>query len=286
MSFDSNAHTHTQYCDGKNTAEEMIEAAKRLGFVSLGFSGHARQGFDAPYSMEGENQQLYLEELRCRQKRQLASGTGPRLWVGIEQDTMVEPAQKAQNLQDFDYIVGSSHYICSDFHGSPVSADGNLEPLRAYLKEVHRGDMLALVKEYFDVHTTMLLAERPDIIGHFDLIRKHAVRQGFFDPEGTAYRKLALAALNNLEGLPKSKSIMEVNTGGMTSGFLREPYPTWELLAVWREMGGQVTLTSDCHDEKWLDYAFEETLAKLKKLGYRQILRLGTGQSLWDAFEC
>ena len=29
----SNVHTHTVFCDGKNTPEEMIERAQELGFV-------------------------------------------------------------------------------------------------------------------------------------------------------------------------------------------------------------------------------------------------------------
>ena len=43
MRFLSNAHTHSTFCDGKNPPEEMIRAAEKLGFVSLGFSGHASQ---------------------------------------------------------------------------------------------------------------------------------------------------------------------------------------------------------------------------------------------------
>lgn len=36
-----NLHTHTTFCDGTNTAEEMIQAARELGMDSLGFSGHS-----------------------------------------------------------------------------------------------------------------------------------------------------------------------------------------------------------------------------------------------------
>ena len=35
-----NFHTHTTFCDGKNTAEEMAEQAAALGFTHLGYSGH------------------------------------------------------------------------------------------------------------------------------------------------------------------------------------------------------------------------------------------------------
>ncbi|MBQ6125051.1 MAG: PHP domain-containing protein, partial [Spirochaetales bacterium] len=45
MTTKSNLHTHSLYCDGKNTVEEMIQAAIAAGLESLGFSGHCHTGF-------------------------------------------------------------------------------------------------------------------------------------------------------------------------------------------------------------------------------------------------
>ena len=278
MKFLSNAHTHTSYCDGKNTVDEMLQAAKRLGFDSLGFSGHAEQGFDTPYAMNDGNQAKYTADLR---KRQGEEGS-MRLWVGLEQDNLVAPEKKKQNRQDFDYLIGSTHYLCRNYEGQPISVDGNLAPLREYVRKELEGDMLAMVKAYFDIHVQMILADQPDIIGHFDLVRKHAAAQGLFDPESKAYRKLALAAL---EAVGKSGCVMEVNTGAMARGFLQEPYPTRELLQAWREMGGSVTLTSDCHNADYLDFAFDKTLRELKDIGYRSIQKLGSGNALWETVE-
>lgn len=41
----SSTHNHTTWCDGKNTPEEMAEAAWKLGFTDLGFSGHTYVDF-------------------------------------------------------------------------------------------------------------------------------------------------------------------------------------------------------------------------------------------------
>ena len=41
----SSTHNHTAWCDGKNTPEEMAEAAWKLGFTDLGFSGHTYVDF-------------------------------------------------------------------------------------------------------------------------------------------------------------------------------------------------------------------------------------------------
>ena len=40
MSFKANFHTHSNFCDGKCTAEEMVIAAIEKGFDTLGFSSH------------------------------------------------------------------------------------------------------------------------------------------------------------------------------------------------------------------------------------------------------
>lgn len=36
----ANFHTHSTFCDGKNTPEEIVLAALEKGFVSIGFSSH------------------------------------------------------------------------------------------------------------------------------------------------------------------------------------------------------------------------------------------------------
>ena len=35
-----NLHTHSTFCDGKNTPEEMVRAAIAKGFDAIGFSSH------------------------------------------------------------------------------------------------------------------------------------------------------------------------------------------------------------------------------------------------------
>ena len=42
----SNFHTHTTYCDGKDTPRALAEEAMRLGCPALGFSGHSYTAFD------------------------------------------------------------------------------------------------------------------------------------------------------------------------------------------------------------------------------------------------
>ena len=47
----TNFHTHTVFCDGKNTPEEMVLSAIEKGFTALGFSGHGLTSFDPGYCL-------------------------------------------------------------------------------------------------------------------------------------------------------------------------------------------------------------------------------------------
>jgi hypothetical protein len=58
-------HTHTTYCDGKNTPREMIEAAIAKGLRRIGFSGHSPSPCpDEDYAMAKEEVPAYVAEIR------------------------------------------------------------------------------------------------------------------------------------------------------------------------------------------------------------------------------
>ena len=59
MKYLQNLHTHTTYCDGRNTAEEMVQKALSLGFTSIGFSGHSYMSFSPTYSMSVDGTEDY-----------------------------------------------------------------------------------------------------------------------------------------------------------------------------------------------------------------------------------
>ena len=57
----ANFHTHTSFCDGKNTPEEIIKAAINKGFSAIGFSGHGYTDFDLRYCMKNTDE--YIKEI-------------------------------------------------------------------------------------------------------------------------------------------------------------------------------------------------------------------------------
>ena len=69
MSFLSNLHAHTKYCDGKNDAEEYIIEAISQGFKSVGLSGHSYMYFDEPACMSQEGTLKYVDELKMLKEK-------------------------------------------------------------------------------------------------------------------------------------------------------------------------------------------------------------------------
>lgn len=277
MPFHSNAHTHSAYCDGADSIRTMIDAAYKAGLVSLGLSEHAAQGFDFDYSMSRENQRAYFDELHALQKAALPL----RLWAGLELDALSQEDEQALSTEA-DYIIGSAHYLHAPPGGECIAVDGEPARLKAYIDSAYSGDGLAALRRYYALFGDFLLARQPDIIGHFDLPRKHAQKLGLFDESSPAYRKLTLEAL---ERVFPCGAVLEVNTGGMARGYLDTPYPAFELLCAWREMGGSVTITSDCHDCRYLTHAFGTVEELIRQAGFKAVMRLGTHEALWEEQE-
>ena len=70
MSFLQNLHTHCEWCDGRNTAEETIESAISMGVDSIGFSAHVSLPF-RPHAKTLKNEDIPVYR---RYIRSLAAG--------------------------------------------------------------------------------------------------------------------------------------------------------------------------------------------------------------------
>ena len=103
----SNCHTHTTFCDGKNTAEELTLAAIEKGFVSLGFSGHSPMYYDTDWTMKKEDINDYINDIK-RVKALYEDKID--ILCGIELDGDFAGI----NLADFDYTIASVHQLVTE----------------------------------------------------------------------------------------------------------------------------------------------------------------------------
>lgn len=247
-------HVHTTWCDGRDTAEAVVLRAVRMGVTRLGFSGHAHTPCDESYCMTPEGTKAYRREIAALKSRFAGQ---IEIFCGIEADMFSDA-----DARDFDYAIGSVHYLKTDDGYVPV--DESPRALLRAARERFGGDMLALAEAYYRQESRVIDITGADLIGHFDLISKFNEGGALFDEESPRYLDAAFAAIDALleTGVP-----FEVNTGAVSRGYRGRPYPAPPLLKRVAEKGGSVVLSSDSHSAATLCARFDEADRLCRSVG-------------------
>ena len=254
----SDIHVHTTFCDGKNSAEEMISEAISKDFVSLGFSGHSYTSFDDGWCMSEEDTEKYIETTLSLRKKY--SGTIDIL-LGTERDFFAD-----EDRHTYNYIIGSSHYV--KVGNEYLTVDKSAEEQTKIINGYFGRDTFAFIKAYYAQEAEIIKKTNCDVIGHFDLVTKFNEGGKMFDENSDAYKKIVY---QTLEELVISKPIFEVNTGAMTRGYRTRPYPADFILDYVSVHGCGLVLTSDCHKKALLGGFFDETEKRLHERGLNNI---------------
>lgn len=254
----TNYHTHTTFCDGKNTAEEIVLAAIERGFDIIGFSGHGYTPFDTSYCMM--ETEKYISEIRRLQEKYRDKIT---LLLGIEEDSFAYI-----DRSNFDYIIGSSHYVRIEENYFPIDSDS--ECLKKCIS--HFGENIhAFAKQYYESFLAYISDRKPDIVGHFDLITKFDEIDGSVFLSDNEYLELSKKYIS----LAAEKDVLfEVNTGAIARGVRTAPYPFENLLFELKRKNAKLILSSDSHSADTLDFAFDETKERLRDIGFEHIYSL------------
>lgn len=255
-------HTHSTFCDGKNSLAEMARAAFEAGAVSFGASGHAHtpipedEGGVLPVDMTAYRREV----LRLREEY---AGRMDVL-LGIEVDNCADVS-----AEGFDYWIGSAHRLKGP-DGQFYIVDWDAEILSDCRDRIYGGDGCAMAKAYY-AEVRRMAAMRPTILGHLDIVTKFNETGAFFDEEDPRYRAAALEALHAAD--PK-ETLLEINTGAMSRGYRTVPYPALFLLKEWREMGGKTILTADAHNAETIVYGYAQAAELARAAGFRRSVLL------------
>ena len=258
----SNLHTHTTFCDGQSTAEEMVQKAIELGFVSLGFSGHAYTAFELTSCMKDE--QGYINEIN-RLKNVYKKDI--EIYLGTEED-----AFSLIDRSRYEYIIGSLHFLKVNGQILPLDI-GNDYMQRCF--EAFGRNVEKMAESYYSTFTDYLIKRRPDVVGHFNLITKY---DEVSEPIFLGNKKHDEIAKSFLRTVASKGLLFEVNTGAIARGYRTLPYPSADLLHVLKTEGADITITSDCHDADYLTCHFDQTRDMLYDIGFRETVILHNGK--------
>ena len=240
-----NYHTHTTYCDGKNTPEEMVQRAIELGLSELGFSGHSYTAFDEEPCMSREGTKAYKREINALKEKYKSQ---IKILLGIEYDY-----QSVEPRDGYDYILGSVHYILKndEYLCIDLSREKQIEAVNKH----YGGDFYAYIEDYYALVADLYNKTKCDIIGHFDLITKYNEKGDLFDINHPRY---ITAWKSAAEAILKTPAVVEINTGGMARGHTKAPYPHKDIIDFFKANGKKLIFSSDCHNKDYLLYGYKE----------------------------
>ena len=247
-------HMHTAYCDGAGAPEDMVLAAIDKGLTTVGISGHSYTFFDTSYCMQKADIPRYISELHYLRAKYFDK---IHVLCGVEQDYYSD-----YPTDEFDYVIGSVHYLKVDDGYVPV--DESPAILREAARKYFDGDIYALCERYFATVADAANKTNCDIIGHFDLITKF-VGDGARDvpqKDGVLFDvnhpRYVAAWHKAADELLKADVPFEINTGAISRGYRTAPYPSAEIIAYIRKKGGRFVLSSDAHSADAIAYQFDE----------------------------
>jgi histidinol-phosphatase (PHP family) len=267
----TNFHSHTYFCDGKDTPGNWILAAENVGMVAYGISSHAPVPYEVKWCMKRDQLPAYIGEVNA------LKGQSPvQVYLGLEVDFV--PGVTGPNHPDFaalDYTIGSVHLVDFFPDGMPWEIDGPHTLFLKGLEEIFQNDVRAAVCRYFELTRMMVRDDCPDIVGHMDKIKMQNEGGRLFDESADWYRA---ELLQTLEEIAATQAIIEVNTRGIYKKRTDEPYPgRWALERIF-EMGIPVQINSDSHHPSEILWRFPETAALLKEIGFSQLRILLDGE--------
>jgi histidinol-phosphatase (PHP family) len=242
-------HIHTKASpDATGEFIEFIREAEKKGIDEIGFSDHTILHFekDYPYRPPDSMQKYIQEFLRVKSESKIP------VRLGAEVDFFAADVDEIRNFLEkypFDYVMGSVHYL----------GNWNVDSTRQ-MHEYSKRNILQVYEEYFASVRKLCRTRLFDVLGHADLIKIFGFR-----PDSSYDGILEETA----RALASTGMCVEVNTSGLIRP-CKEMYPSSQFLALLRKNGVPITFGSDAHRPSDVGRLFDQAVAQVKELGFKQ----------------
>jgi histidinol-phosphatase (PHP family) len=271
-----NFHTHSNYCDGKSSVQEIVEKARSLKVGVLGFSSHAPLPFECAWCMRKENYSNYIKEIATTKQY----NSDLNIYAGLEVDYIPRVTGPDNFSKELDYTIGSIHFVEKFNGGQRWEIDGPHQSFLEGLEAIFRNNFKDAAVRYFEITREMVENETPSVVGHLDKIKIQNIGDKFFSEDESWYREQIDKTLHSIQA---AECVIEVNTRGLYKKKSKTTYPSPWILERILEKEIPITLSSDAHHVNDLVSYFPETAMELRKIGFREIHILQEGQ--WRPFK-
>lgn len=251
-----NLHSHTQFCDGRSSMEEILLAARAAGFTTWGFSPHGPISVESKCNMKEDNVGNYLNEI----SRLKSLFPDIKILAGMEVDYIDDdhgPSSPVVKSYGLDYIIGSIHFIPNQ-KGEYHDVDGSPERFKTTLHENFNDDLIYVVDTFWKQTQKMIEAGGLDIIGHIDKI---ALNASFINPEIENSSRYLEPAWQTIDMAVKKGLAIEINTKHFKRYGRFFPHPRfWQMI---KSSGVKMPVNSDTHHASLLEDGIKEALSLL-----------------------
>jgi histidinol-phosphatase (PHP family) len=244
--------TAEEYFTAENV-DRYLAAAEEHRIDELGVSEHvyrftqSLEIWDHPYWTRQARDDLdaYCEFVRTTPLR-----------LGIECDFVPGSEDRIANLleRDFDYVIGSVHYL---------GEDGALDDQRYDVWE-RISDPDELWSKYFSWQAELARTGLYDIVSHPDLVKMW----GSDRPSPVRDRRFHYEPA--VEAIAESGIAVEVSTAGLRKP-VGEIYPSREFAEMCVEAGADFALSSDAHAPDQVGFGYDRAIEFLASLGVERI---------------
>jgi len=246
-------HIHSSYSsDSSAKLEDIAHSAISKGLKEIVITDHFE-----PTSVDNEytyynpvDQLVFIDALNEKLNGKLKIRQGVELGQPHHYSNLIREVKAKVN---FDYIIGSAHKDLHDIDVNQVNYGlANLDIIcKKYLNEV-----LLMVKD-----------NQFDCVGHLDLIKRYASRQGItlsIRPYQEQLEEIFKILINNGKGI-------EINTSGLRES-MNSFMPDFDIVSFYKELGGEIlTIGSDAHYAKDVGEGLNLAIDMLRNVGFRYI---------------
>lgn len=254
-------HSHSQFCDGRNTIEEFARAAAEAGFTHYGFSPHSPVTIESPCNMDRADVPAYFAEV---DRVRALYGDRVAFHRGMEIDYLGKewgPATPYFRDMGLDYAIGSVHFVPSR-HDGLIDVDGRFESFREKMARHFDNDIRYVVETFYAQSHDMLDAGGFQIIGHFDKIGHNA---SHFRPGIEDEPWYAALVDGMIDHIASAGVIAEINTKAWDEH--RRMFPGERYFSRLAERGIPVVVNSDAHFTHLINAGRETAFAMAEQNG-------------------